>query len=102
MDPIMGILGALVIANWSYGLIKDTGAVLLDISPDPPMAERVREAIEAGGDTLADLHLWRLGPGHHGAIVSVVTSEPRTPAFYRARLRPFRALSHITIEVIAR
>ena len=102
MDPIMGILGALVIANWSCGLIKDTGAVLLDMSPDTRMAERMREAIEADGDTLADLHLWRLGPGHLGAIVSVVTSESRTPAFYRARLRPFRALSHITIEVDAR
>jgi cation diffusion facilitator family transporter len=102
MDPVMGILGALVIANWSYGLIRDTGAVLLDMNPDSRMAERVREVIEADGDTLADLHLWRLGPGHLGAIVSVVTSKPRTPAFYRARLRRFRVLSHITIEVNAR
>jgi cation diffusion facilitator family transporter len=102
MDPVMGILGALVIANWSYGLIKDTGAVLLDMTPDRRMAEGVRRVIEAEGDTLADLHLWRLGPGHLGAIVSVVTEEPRTPAFYRALLRPFRALSHITIEVDAR
>jgi cation diffusion facilitator family transporter len=102
MDPVMSILGALVIANWSYGLIRDTGAVLLDMSPDRGLAERVRATIEAHGDTLADLHLWRLGPGHLGAIVSVVTDEPRSPAFYRARLRPFRALSHITIEVHAR
>jgi len=59
----------------------------------------VREAIEADGDTLADLDLWRLGPGHLAAIISVVTGKPRSPDFYRARLRPFHGLSHVTIEV---
>jgi cation diffusion facilitator family transporter len=99
MDPIMGIIGAAVIANWSFGLIRDTGAVLLDMSPDRRMAEKVREAIEADGDTLADLHLWRLGPGHLAAIVAVVTGRPRSPDFYLARLQPFHGLSHVTIEV---
>jgi cation diffusion facilitator family transporter len=102
MDPVMGIIGAAVIANWSFGLIRDTGAVLLDMSPDRRMAEKVREAIEADGDTLADLHLWRLGPGHLAAIVAVVTGRPRSPDFYRARLQPFHGLSHVTIEVHAR
>jgi cation diffusion facilitator family transporter len=102
MDPVMGIVGAFVIANWSYGLIRDTGAVLMDMSPDRRMAEKLREVIEADGDTLSDLHLWRLGPGHLGAIVSVITGEARGPDFYRARLRAFHGLSHVTIEVRAR
>jgi Co/Zn/Cd efflux system component len=102
MDPVMGIIGAAVIANWSFGLIRDTGAVLLDMSPDRRMAEEVREAIEADGDTLADLHLWRLGPGHLAAILSVVTGKPRSPDFYRALLHPFHGLSHVTIEVHTR
>ena len=92
----------MVIANWSYGLIRDTGAVLLDMSPDRRMAEELRKAIEADGDTLSDLHLWRLGPGHLGAIVSVVTEQRRSPDFYRARLHPFHSLSHVTIEVRTR
>jgi cation diffusion facilitator family transporter len=99
MDPVMGIIGALVIANWSYGLVRDTGAVLLDMNPDRDMTEELRKTIEAGGDRLADLHLWRLGPGHLGAIVSVITSKPRGPDFYRERLGHFRALSHLTVEV---
>ena len=71
MDPLAGIVGACVIASWSYGLIRDTGAILLDMVPDPQVEEGVRRAIEAEGDVLTDLHLWRLGPGHLGAIVSV-------------------------------
>ena len=99
MDPVMGIIGALVIANWSYGLVRDTGAILLDMTPDREMAEKLRQTIEAEGDTLADLHLWRLGPGHLGAIVAVVTGQARGPDFYRRRLGSFHALSHLTIEV---
>jgi cation diffusion facilitator family transporter len=99
MDPIVGILGALVIASWSAALIRDTGAVLLDMNPDRGMAEKVRTAIEADGDAISDLHLWRLGPGHLGAIVSVVTPSARSEADYRRKLARFPALSHLTIEV---
>jgi Co/Zn/Cd efflux system component len=99
MDPVMGIIGAGVIANWSYGLIRDTGAILLDMNPDRRLADDLRSAIEAEGDRLADLHLWRLGPGHLGAIVSVVTARSRGADFYRARLGHFPMLSHLTIEV---
>jgi cation diffusion facilitator family transporter len=102
MDPVMGVIGALVIANWSYGLIRDTGAILLDMNPDRRLAEDLRKTIESEGDRLADLHLWRLGPGHLGAIVSVVTGQRRGPDFYRARLGHFRMLSHVTIEVLSR
>src|SRR5205807_9983 len=99
MDPVAGLAGAVVIASWSYALIRDTGGVLLDMTPDPSMAENIRMAIERDGDRLCDLHLWRLGPGHIGAIVSIATAMPRAPAFYRERLAPFRSLSHVTIEV---
>jgi len=99
MDPVVGFVGTLVIAAWSYALIRDTGAVLLDMTPDADMAENIRRAVERDGDRLCDLHLWRLGPGHVGAIVSVSTTAPRAPAFYRERLTAFRALSHVTIEV---
>lgn len=102
MDPIAGIMGACVIASWSYGLIRDTGAILLDMNPDKNMASRLREDIEADGDKLTDLHLWRLGPGHLGAIVSVVTGEERDADYYRVRLARFKSLSHLTVEVARR
>ena len=99
MDPLAGIVGALVIANWSYGLIRDTSRILLDMSPDPALAEKLCQTIEKDGDRLTDLHLWRLGPGHLGVVVSVVTGQPRDAAFYRAILSRFQALSHVTVEV---
>ncbi len=99
MDPLVGIVGACVIASWSYGLIRDTGAILLDMNPDRGMADRLRQAIEGDGDTLADLHLWRLGPGHLGAILCVSTGAARGVDYYRAKLARFRSLSHLTIEV---
>jgi cation diffusion facilitator family transporter len=99
MDPVAGLLGAIVIATWAYTLIRDTGAILLDMTPDRGMAERMRALIETDGDRLTDLHLWRLGPGHLGAIVSVATRQERGPDYYQALLGRFRALSHVTIEV---
>jgi cation diffusion facilitator family transporter len=99
MDPLAGLAGAAVIASWSYGLIRDTGAILLDMNPDRGMAERVRATIERDGDRLEDLHLWRLGPGHLGAILLVVTTKPRDAGHYRRLLRHFRNLSHVTVEV---
>ena len=83
MDPLAGVIGACVIASWSYGLIRDTGAILLDMNPDRDVSEGVRQAVEQEGDRLTDLHLWRLGPGHLGAIVSVATSWQRDAVFYR-------------------
>jgi cation diffusion facilitator family transporter len=99
MDPVAGMCGALVISAWSYGLIRDTGAILLDMNPDRAMAERVRAAIECDGDRLEDLHLWRLGPGHLGAILCVTTSRQRDAGHYRRMLARFRNLSHVTVEV---
>jgi cation diffusion facilitator family transporter len=99
MDPLAGIAGACVIGSWSFGLIRDTGAILLDMNPDPRMTDSLRQTIEGDGDNLADLHLWRLGPGHLGAIASVNTRQARGPDYYRAKLARFRSLSHLTIEV---
>ncbi len=99
MDPLAGFIGALVIANWSFGLLRDTGGILLDRTPDPRMAEKVRLLIESEGDRVTDLHLWRLGPGHLGAIVSVATTGAREAAHYRQRLARFADLSHVTVEV---
>jgi len=99
MDPLAGTIGAFVIASWAYGLIRDTGAILLDMNPDRTMAEKLRQTIETDGDELSDLHLWRLGPGHLGAILSVGTKQTRDSEFYKARLARFKALSHVTVEV---
>jgi cation diffusion facilitator family transporter len=99
MDPLAGIIGACVIASWAFGLIRDTGRILLDMNPDRVLTERLRQAIEADGDRLTDLHVWRLGPGHLGVVLSVATGKDRRPEDYRARLRQFATLSHVTVEV---
>jgi cation diffusion facilitator family transporter len=99
MDPVVGLVGAVVIAVWAYSLVRGTGAVLLDMNPDQGMAERMRTAIETDGDQITDLHLWRLGPGHLAAILSVATREQRGPEYYQSLLRRFRALSHVTVQV---
>jgi cation diffusion facilitator family transporter len=100
MDPLAGIVGACVIASWSYGLIRDTGAILLDMNPDRHLSTELRRMVESEGDTITDLHLWRLGPGHLGAILSVGTHHGRDAEYYRARLARFRTLSHVTVEVV--
>lgn len=99
MDPVVGLCGAVVIAAWSYGLVRDTGAVLLDMNPDRRMAERMRAVIETDGDQLTDLHLWRVGPGHLAAILSIATQRQRGPEYYQSLLAQFRALSHVTVQV---
>jgi cation diffusion facilitator family transporter len=99
MDPLAGLIGAGVIANWSYGLLRDTAGILLDRTPDVRIRDSVRAKIECDGDQLTDLHIWRLGPGHLGAIVSVATAKQRGPEYYRHALRQFPDLSHVTVEV---
>lgn len=100
MDPLAGIIGALVIANWSWGLMRDTGGILLDMNVDRRMADKVRHVVEENGDTVVDLHIWRVGPGHLSAILSVTTTDPqRGPGFYHAALERMSGLSHMTVEV---
>ncbi len=100
MDPVVGLIGAVVIAAWAYTLIRDTGAILLDMNPDRKMTERIRAIIETDGDRLTDFHVWRVGPGHLAAILSVETQQQRGPDYYQSQLRRFRALSHVTVEVL--
>lgn len=102
LDPLMGVVGALVIAHWSLGLMRSAGAVLLDTVPDAGLAGQIRERIGTGGAEVVDLHLWRVGPGHCSAIVAVVADAPETPAAYKRRLADLAMLSHVTIEVNAR
>jgi cation diffusion facilitator family transporter len=102
MDPVMGIVGSVVIARWSLGLLRDTSAVLLDAEVTSSRREAIRSALESHADIrVADLHVWRVGPRHLAAIVSVVTADPREPDHYRRMLGAFRDLSHVTVEVHA-
>ncbi|MGO4570633.1 CDF family Co(II)/Ni(II) efflux transporter DmeF [Microvirga sp. 2TAF3] len=101
LDPVMGIVGALVIAHWSLGLIRSAGAVLLDTVPSQKLASTIRHRLEIEGDRVADLHLWRLGPGHMGLIAAIASVRPQSPAAYKERLAGIEGLSHVTIEVHA-
>ncbi|MGE8098025.1 CDF family Co(II)/Ni(II) efflux transporter DmeF [Pseudomonas fluorescens] len=98
LDPVMGIVGAIVIANWALGLMRDSAAVLLDTT-DEHVAAEVRELLESTGDvSITDLHVWRVGPQARAAIVSVVTSAAVTADAIRERLAPVHELSHLTVE----
>jgi cation diffusion facilitator family transporter len=100
LDPLMGIVGGLVILQWSWSLLRASGAILLDfIPPGEDLPDEIREVIETDADRITDLHVWQVGPGHHAAIVAVVTPELRDPAFYKARLADIHELSHVTVEV---
>ncbi len=99
LDPVMGLVGAAVIARWSWGLMKDTAAVLLDRSDDH-VAEETREALEAAGDAeVRDLHVWRIGPEAHAAVISVACAAPMGLDVLRSRLAPVHELRHVTIEI---
>jgi cation diffusion facilitator family transporter len=99
MDPAMGIAGALVIANWSWALLRACGAVLLDMRPETGTAQEIAQRLESGGDRIADLHLWQVGPGHNAAVVSLVSDRPEPPSAYKSRLAGIAGLSHVTVEV---
>jgi cation diffusion facilitator family transporter len=98
-DPVVGIVGSLVIASWAFGLIRAAGAVLLDVSADKTLETVIRDRIETKGDRVTDLHLWQVGPGHRAAVISVISDHPLPPATYKRRLGGLRGLSHVTIEV---
>lgn len=98
MDAVMGIVGGLVILNWSRGLLRRTANVLLDAAP--AVTDAVKRAVENDADNkVVDLHVWRVGPGHLAAILTIVTSEPRPPAHYKGLLAAIPGLSHITVEI---
>jgi len=100
MDAVMGLVGAVLITRWGYGLLVETSAVLLDSTPDEKTHHDIKTAIESDADNqVTDLHVWRLGPGHYGVIISLVTHDPQAPQHYKALLRDLTQLGHITIEV---
>ena len=99
LDPVMGVVGALIVAQWSVGLVRGTGAVLLDMVPDAALCAAVQTRLEAAGAHVTDLHVWRLGPGHNGVVVSLTSGQPQPPNAYKARLADIPGLSHITVEV---
>lgn len=100
LDPAMGLVGAAVIGRWALGLLRDTGAILLDSHVDEATLKRVSALIEADADNrVADLHLWYVGPAQLAASISVVTHQPRAPAYYKQLLAPMPELAHVQVEV---
>lgn len=100
MDPIMGIVGAVVIARWSYGLLRDTSRVLLDAEVADKQRKTIMDIIESDSDNrVSDLHVWRVGPKHLAAIVSVVSHDPKEPDHYKKLLQDREDLVHMTVEV---
>lgn len=99
LDPVMALIGAAVIVSWSVTLIRASGAVLLDMTPDPEAATEIREVLERDGARVSDLHVWRVGPGHLCAVVSIGGAAPESLDEYRRRLGAVAGLSHLTIEI---
>jgi cation diffusion facilitator family transporter len=101
LDPVVGIVGAAVILVWSFGLLRDAGLVLLDAEADPALAAEIRALVEKDYRAhVADLHLWHLGPGHRGLILSLVSADSATAEDIKQSLRARHPdLSHVTVEV---
>ncbi|WP_085714703.1 CDF family Co(II)/Ni(II) efflux transporter DmeF [Pseudomonas sp. B28(2017)] len=98
LDPVMGIVGAIVIAKWAVGLMRDSAAVLLDVT-DAQVADEIRELLESSDDVrISDLHVWQVGPQARAAIVSVVAAANVSADAIRERLAPVHELSHLTVE----
>ena len=100
LDPVMGMVGGLIIMRWSYSLMKETSPVLLDESIELKYKAAIQEKIESDADNrISDLHIWRVGPGHFAVIISLVSDMPKAPDYYKELLKNFHKLSHITVEV---
>ena len=100
MDPLMGIVGAIVIGHWAIGLLRDSGRVLLDAEDHDEVGEQIRALVEADADTrITDLHIWRVGPRSRACILSVVTHTPEHVSQYKQRLSQIPGLDHVTVEI---
>jgi len=100
MDPVMGIAGSVVVAQWAYSLLRDTSVILLDRTPETDLGEEIRKAVETDGDAaITDLHVWQIGAGQFSAIVSIAARHPKAPAYYREKLRAHEELRHVTVEI---
>ncbi len=99
MDPAMGVVGAILVARWSIGLMKETSSVLLDRQGPNHIQQSITQAIESDGDSkIADLHLWSVGPNIFAAVIAIVAHEPQTPDAYKARIPKNLGLAHISVE----
>jgi len=98
-DPVVGLVGAVVIASWAVGLLRSSGSVLLDVNNASKMEGLIRERLETRGDRITDLHLWQIGPGHRAAVIALVSDDPLPPSEYKRRLSGLHGLSHVTVEV---
>jgi cation diffusion facilitator family transporter len=100
MDPMMGIVGAVVITRWSIQLLRDSGKILLDVTPDEALIERIRTAIDSNTDScVSDLHLWQVGPNQFSAIITITSTGKQTPDDYKKQIAGICELQHITIEI---
>lgn len=98
-DPLAGLLAAALVAQFAWRLMRKAGMALVDINPSPELTAEVRRRLSDEGEQVIDLHLWRLGPGHHAVIAVIAAAHPRPVATYRARLAGLAGLSHVTVEV---
>lgn len=101
LDPVIGIVGAVVVARWSFGLLRDTARVLLDFTPRRGLPQAIRTTLEENGAKVTDLHVWQVGPGHHAAVVALRAADPQAPDVYKHQLEHIHGLSHVTVEVNA-
>ncbi|MFH2012888.1 MAG: CDF family Co(II)/Ni(II) efflux transporter DmeF [Pseudomonadota bacterium] len=100
LDSLMGIVGAVLITRWSYGLIKDTSLILLDKNIALETSEEIVKIIESDSDNrVADIHVWKVGPADYAALISLVTHFPKDSEYYKQLLSKVTELSHVTIEV---
>ncbi|HNI09422.1 MAG TPA: CDF family Co(II)/Ni(II) efflux transporter DmeF, partial [Thiobacillaceae bacterium] len=100
LDPVMGLVGAVLVGRWAWGLARDSGEVLLDAEDHGQVAGEVRRLMEAIPDhEVADLHLWRIGPASRACILSLVTHRPRPAEYYRQTLAAIPGLDHLTVEI---
>lgn len=100
MDPVMGIVGALIISRWSYGLLVDSSKVLLDRDVNKEAVEEIQKIVESDSDNrVTDLHVWRVGSHHLSAIISIVTHYPKPPEHYKKLLADYHEMTHLTVEV---
>jgi cation diffusion facilitator family transporter len=100
MDPLMGIVGAVLVTRWSWGLLRQTSRVLLDYQAPVALREAIRDAIESHSDErVADLHVWSIGPAIYAAVVGLVTDEPKSAEFYKSLLPQNLGIVHVSVEV---
>ena len=101
LDPVMGIVGSVIVSVWAYGLVRDSSGILLDRTPEcSDLPDEIRRAVESDGDSrISDLHVWQVGTGRFAAIVCIVGHDPKPADTYREMFREHEELVHVTIEV---